>query len=169
MKKVLLFVFVLASLSVSGQAIDNYFESIRNNSAELIAFFSAMPKGGDLHNHYSGSVYAETYINYVVSQDYVINQRTLEVKDKAPENDGSNEKAWIHFSELDKEGKLAKYEQKLIQKWSVKDYNGVSYPSDLQFFETFGGFGIANNTPQRLEVGLLELKHRAQKENVSYI
>ena len=37
MKKVLFFVFVLASFSVSGQSIDNYFESIRNNSAELTA------------------------------------------------------------------------------------------------------------------------------------
>lgn len=29
--------------------------------ASLFAFFSSMPKGGDLHHHYSGSVYAETY------------------------------------------------------------------------------------------------------------
>ena len=28
-----------------------------------------MPKGGDLHHHYSGSVYAETYLEYVVDND----------------------------------------------------------------------------------------------------
>jgi hypothetical protein len=31
---------------------------IRNNEAALTAF-SQMPKGGDLHHHFSGSVYAE--------------------------------------------------------------------------------------------------------------
>ena len=165
MNKILLFVFTIISFSLKGQTINKYFESIRNNAAELSAFFSQMPKGGDLHNHYSGSVYAETYIDYVVRQDYVINEQTLEVR-TTPPADGSG---WAHFSKLNKDGTLAGYKEKLIQKWSVKDYNGVSYPSDKQFFETFSAFGIANDGPGRLDTGLLELKRRAQSENVSYI
>ncbi|MDR1250041.1 MAG: hypothetical protein LBK63_12150, partial [Treponema sp.] len=31
---------------------------IRNNRAKLQYFFTQMPKGGDLHNHLTGSVYA---------------------------------------------------------------------------------------------------------------
>ena len=166
MNRLLLSVFTFfISFSLNGQTIDRYFESIRNNAAELTAFFSQMPKGGDLHNHYSGSVYAETYINYVVQQDYVINEQTLEVKDAIPKD----RKGWYRFSQLNKKGLLASYKQKLIQKWSVKDYNGVSYPSDKQFFETFSGFGIANDGPGRLDTGLLELKRRSKNENVSYI
>ena len=165
MKKLLLFILLLISVSVSGQSIEKYFESIRNNTAALTAFFSQMPKGGDLHNHYSGSIYAETYINFVVQQDYVINESSLEVKPGIPK-DG---KGWVHFSKLNDSGLLAVYKQKLIQKWSVKDYNGVSYPSDKQFFETFSGFGVANNGPGQLDSGLMELKRRAQNENVSYI
>lgn len=168
MKKLLLSTMILASGAATAQtAIDNYFENIRNNSAQLTAFFSQMPKGGDLHNHYSGSVYAETYINYVIQEDYVINTQTLEVQQVIPA--GGDRSVWQHFSALAKSGQLSAYKQKLIQKWSVKDYNGVSYPSDKQFFETFAGFGIANNSIARLEVGLLELKQRAIKENVSYI
>jgi len=165
MKKLLPLVFSLLSFSLTAQTIDKYFESIRNNSAELTAFFSMMPKGGDLHNHYSGSVYAETYINYVVEQNDVINEQTLEVKTNAP----AGEKGWAHFSQLNDSGLLPAYKEKLIQKWSVKDYNGVSYPSDKQFFETFSGFGIANKGAGRLDTGLLELKRRALSENVSYI
>jgi adenosine deaminase len=165
MKKILLSLCALATLTAQGQTIDKYFENIRNNGAELTAFFSQMPKGGDLHNHYSGSVYAETYINYVVQQDYVINQATLEVKATPP----SDSKDWIHFSALNATGQLPVWKQKLMQKWSVKDYNGVSYPSDKQFFETFSGFGLANDGPYCLDTGLLELKRRAVKENVSYI
>ena len=165
MKKILLFACLLISVSAGAQTVDQYFESIRNNTAALTAFFSQMPKGGDLHNHYSGSVYAETYIDYVVQENYVINESTLEVKAHAPQ-DG---KGWVHFSKLNDSGLLAGYEQKLIQKWSVKDYNGVSYPSDKQFFETFSAFNIAVNGAGQLATGLMELKRRAQKENVGYI
>lgn len=165
MNKLLLLLLSLVSFSLSAQTIDKYFESIRDNSAELTAFFSQMPKGGDLHNHFSGSVYAETYISYVVQQDDFINEQTLEVKTHAP----AGETGWVHFSKLDDSGLLPAYKQKLIQKWSVKDYNGVSYPSDKQFFETFGAFNIANKGPGRLDTGLLELKRRALAENVSYI
>lgn len=164
MKKILIIALLLISLSAIAQPIDKYFESIRNNTVELTAFFSLMPKGGDLHNHYSGSVYAETYISYVVQQDYLINENTLEVRTDAP----VGTKGWVHFSQLNAT-QLSVCKQKLMQKWSVKDYNGISYPSDKQFFETFAGFGIANNSTARLEAGLMELKHRAQNEHVSYI
>jgi adenosine deaminase len=166
MRKIWLLLLVAASCAANAQSpMDRYFERIRNNEVELSAFFSEMPKGGDLHNHFSGSIYAETYINYVVGQDYVINENTLEVRAMAP----AEAKGWISFSKLNAQGLLPAYKQKLMQKWSVKDYNGVSYPSDKQFFETFSGFGVANNTIDRWEAGLLELKQRAKKENVSYI
>ncbi len=164
MKQLLSILFSVSSFTLSAQTIDKYFESIRKNEAELTAFFQQMPKGGDLHNHFSGSIYAETYINYVVDKDYVINENTLEVRTAAPDGD-----EWAHFSKLDKEGTLPAYKQKLIQKWSVKDYNGISYPSDKQFFETFGAFNIANKGAGRLDTGLLELKRRALTENVTYI
>lgn len=163
MKRLLLYICILAALHSNAQSIDRYFESIRNNRAELTAFFSAMPKGGDLHHHYSGSVYAETYIGYVVQQDYFIDTVTLKV------DTGKNNDNCLRFSQLNSLKLLPTFKQKLIQKWSVKDYNGVSYPSDKLFFETFPGFGIANNSQARLDTGVLELKRRAIKENVSYI
>ncbi len=166
MKKIFLSIFLLTSVAAGAQTIESYFESIRDNRAALTAFFSQMPKGGDLHNHYSGSVYAETYISYVVQQDYFINTATLQVLSAKPAKAVAE---WQRFSQLSKQGTLSAYKQKLIQKWSVKDYNGVSYPSDKQFFETFNGFNIANIGPGRLDTGILELKRRAKIENVSYI
>jgi adenosine deaminase len=38
------------------------FEKARGNPLDLRAFLERMPKGGDLHNHLSGAVYAESYI-----------------------------------------------------------------------------------------------------------
>src|SRR5262245_16632605 len=40
------------------------FASIRNNPLALRAFLREMPKGGDLHNHLSGSIYAESYLRW---------------------------------------------------------------------------------------------------------
>lgn len=150
------------SLSTFGQTVSDYFEKIRNNDALLTAFFAQMPKGGDLHHHYSGSIYTETYIDYVVSNNYFIDRKTLKVSEKKPPGDD-----WADFSTLKQEGTFAEYRQKLFQKWSVKDYNHVDYPSDKLFFETFAGFGVASRA--EIDKGLLEIKNRAKKENVSYI
>jgi len=166
MKKLLIALLCLSySICFAQSATEKtgkYLESIRNNEAALIAFFSQMPKGGDLHHHFSGSVYAETYIDYVVTHDYYINRNCLEVFPSPPKTGD-----WRRFSELKEDGELAEYKQKLIEKWSVKDYNGVSKPSDKQFFETFGAFNVASS--KCTDVGLVELKKRAKLENLSYI
>src|SRR6476660_6798813 len=53
-------------------------------SAELTMFFTQMPKGGDLHHHYSGAIYAETYVNFLDKQGYCVNKQTYRIEtDKA--------------------------------------------------------------------------------------
>lgn len=161
MKKNLFILLLILSFNASAQKAALYFESIRNNTAKLTAFMQQMPKGGDLHHHYTGSVYAETYLNYAITADLFLNRNTLEIRKQATPGD-----EWTKFSSLNKND-LAFFKQKLMQKWSVKDYNGVSYPSDKQFFETFSAFGPAAD--ETVKEGLIELKERAISENVSYI
>jgi hypothetical protein len=43
---------------------------------------------------------------------------------------------WEKFSAINKRGELGAYKQ-IMEKWSIKDYNEVSYPSDKLFFESF--------------------------------
>ncbi len=144
------------------QSTDFYFEKIRNNEAALTAFFSQMPKGGDLHHHYSGSIYAEPLLEHAIKEDFYLNIETMEVEKEKPLKGN-----WELFSALKNNGELENYKQKIMHKWSAKDYNYVDYPSDKLFFESFMKFepAIKNN----FEKGLLELKNRAIKENVSYI
>lgn len=157
---------VLVSLTIfaraGAQVVDNYLDGIRNNKAALTAFFSAMPKGGDLHNHFTGSLYTETYLDYVINRNYYLNTQTLEVA-KAP----GKTTDWQPFSALQQSGQLDAYKQKLIQIWSVKDYNGISSPSDKLFFGTFPLFSVASQNIW--DSGLLELKTRAVTEHVNYI
>src|SRR5229473_6328029 len=52
-----------------------YFESVRNQPSLLMDFLQRMPKGGDLHNHLSGAVYAESFVRWAV-QDGLCVDRT---------------------------------------------------------------------------------------------
>src|SRR4051812_11119898 len=46
------------------QAAADKFDAVLGNPDQLAAFLTAVPKGGDLHNHLSGAVYAETYLDW---------------------------------------------------------------------------------------------------------
>ncbi|KIO51898.1 amidohydrolase family protein [Flavobacterium hibernum] len=156
-----LFCFFIAQFGFSQQA-GNYLEKIRNNEALLTAFFQQMPKGGDLHHHFSGSIYAEPLLERAIAEDFYLNIETMEVSKTKPAKGN-----WQTFSSIKNNGKLDYYEQQIMQTWSAKDYNGVSVPSDDLFFDSFMKFEptIAGHFAE----GMLELKKRAIAENVSYI
>ena len=161
--KILYTLFFTFLLSISySQSTNDYLEKIRDNEVALTAFFSQMPKGGDLHHHFSGSIYAEPLLQQAISADFYLNTETMDVLKDKPGNGN-----WYKFSTLKNNGTLDLYKQKIMQKWSVKDYNYVDYPSDKLFFEAFMKFEPA--IQGNFGSGLLELKNRAISENVSYI
>ena len=155
-----LFCFFIAQIGFS-QSAESYLEKIRNNEALLTAFFQQMPKGGDLHHHFSGSIYAEPLLERAISEDFYLNLENMEVSKTKPSKGN-----WEKFSSLKNEGKLAFYEQQVMQTWSAKDYNG-SVPSDDLFFDSFQK--LEPTIPGHFAEGMLELKKRAIAENVSYI
>jgi len=143
------------------QSANLYLEKIRTNEAALTAFFQQMPKGGDLHHHFAGSVYAEPLLERAIKEDFYLNLETMEVS-KSKVSKGN----WEIFSSLKSKGQLPFYEQKIMETWSVKDYKG-SIPSDDLFFDSFDKFFPVIDG--HFAKGLLELKKRALSENVSYI
>lgn len=155
-----LFCFFIAQIGFS-QTADNYLQKIRNNEALLTAFFQQMPKGGDLHHHFSGSVYAEPLLERAIAEDFYLNLETMAVSKTKPAKGN-----WETFSSLKNNGKLEYYEQQVMQTWSAKDYNG-SVPSDDLFFDSFQKF--EPTIQGHFAEGMLELKKRALAENVSYI
>lgn len=165
MKK-LFILFVFSFFSAKSQSFDVQFDKIRNNTAQLRAFFSAMPKGGDLHHHYDGSIYTETFIDYAIKNDFWLNTSALVIQKEFSGN-VQKDKSWRKISDLIQKNEFGFYKQKLLEKWSSKDFHPSKGPSDDHFFSTFDGFVPAKDP--NLASGLLELKQRALKENVSYI
>jgi adenosine deaminase/adenosine deaminase CECR1 len=140
--------------------------------AELTMFFTQMPKGGDLHHHYSGAIYAEQYVDFLDKQGYCVNKQSYRiVTDKAvvqaERAKPAKERTCLATNDVYADD-LAWRE--LLQRWSSKDFNNhgaLQDPPDRQFFQTFGYFGPVSNA--NFHEGLLALKERALKENVSYI
>ena len=154
------------------RTVQYYDEALRQNpvnKARLNLFFTKMPKGGDLHHHFSGSIYAETYLDWVEKNpDLRIDQCTLRIVDlKDAENNAAC--PLLTVSELLKDN--ASY-RKLLTLWSDKDYgnhNHIQPAPDTNFFNTFGYFARVSGDYSNMEVGLNILKRRALAENVSYI
>jgi hypothetical protein len=81
-------VVVLATCAVAaapppaaqGEAVTaRYFASIRSHPSLLLAFLAEMPKGGDLHNHLSGAIYAESYLHWAAEDGLCIATATLSI------------------------------------------------------------------------------------------
>lgn len=53
------------------------FNAVRGNPLELHAFLIDMPKGGELHMHLSGAIYAETFIKDAAEDNLCVNLSTL--------------------------------------------------------------------------------------------
>jgi hypothetical protein len=50
--------------STGTSRVERYFDSIKTDPVRLRPFLQGMPKGGDLHNHVTGAVYAESYVQW---------------------------------------------------------------------------------------------------------
>ncbi len=133
------------------------------NIALLNLFFTQMPKGGDLHHHYSGSIYAETYLEWVKNKHWYIDSCTFKI---VPIKNSDGCKA-LSVDELIANDTLYR---KLLTLWSDKDFSNHSHeqlPPDSNFFNTFGYFSPISD--QYMDVSLNIIKERAINEDVSYI
>ena len=133
-------ILLLNTVTLIGQQTENaaktasYLEQIRPNTAQLTAFFSAMPKGGDLHHHFSGSVFGETYLEFVTAHDELwINTESLKVEYDKPEGlSATAAKKWKTVATLKQTGDFSTVAKSLMRRWSVMDYD-QSRPSHEQF------------------------------------
>jgi adenosine deaminase/adenosine deaminase CECR1 len=142
-------------------------------TAELTLFFSRMPKGGDLHHHYSGAVYAESYVDFLDKRGFCVDRKSYTiVTDKAAVDadraKAAKDRACLTTAEVYADDGVYR---ELLQRWSTKDFHNhgaQQSPPDRAFFSTFGYFGPVADTGN-FHDGLVEIKERAVRENVAYI
>src|ERR1700726_1761627 len=66
----------LAAAQTAEQRTACYLDSVRNQPSLLLAFLHDIPKGGDLHNHLNGTVYAEDLIDFAASDNFCVDRTT---------------------------------------------------------------------------------------------
>lgn len=143
--------------------------------AELTLFTNMLPKGGDLHHHYTGAIYAETYLDWVGLQKYCVYRTTdarlgiekFRIETKAQEQTDAARALCISPDAVRQDNA---FYRDLLTYWSDKDYDNHFHeqsPPDQQFFDTFGYFGPASG--YSYNEGLRALKARAQAENLGYM
>ena len=88
------------------------------NVAFLNLFMTKMPKGGDLHHHYPGTLYAETFLEWMEERGWLINPCDLTIL-LPSETPPSPECAGITVGALVADGERYR---RLLMLWSNKDF-----------------------------------------------
>jgi adenosine deaminase len=123
------------SLESQEQRAARYFESVRKLPPQQFAFLLQMPKGGDLHSHLSGAVYAESFIEWAATKGLCINQTTMTLSQlPCDPADGVPASTALTNAVL--------YRQ-MIDAWSMRYWEYSGQNGHDHFFDTFGKFGAA--------------------------
>ncbi|CAF3650169.1 unnamed protein product [Rotaria sp. Silwood1] len=143
--------------------------------SELNILLTAMPKGGDLHHHYSGAIYAETYLNWVDRHNYcvyredntILNIQKYRIETKVVELSDAAKALCITADAIRLDNG---FYREVLKRWSDIDYSNHYHeqpPPDKQFFDTFGYFDPVADS--NYHEGFMWLKNTAMSENVQYI
>ena len=144
------------------QRTAKYFESIKHDPVKLRAFLHAFPKGGDLHNHLSGAIYAESYIQWAAEMGMCATKDFVLVQPKQKDVCDEADQKLVRDATKD-----ARLYNGLIDALSMRNWNPSHEPGEYHFFSTFGKFGAVSRA--RKGDMLAEVMHRAAAENTLYL
>lgn len=133
--------------------------SLRDKPPQLREFLQRMPKGGDIHNHLSGSVYAESYIDFAATDGLCISTSTWHLSN--PPCDGGRRPAADARSDF-------AFRSQVIDAWSDRDVVPIpGWAEGDQFFGTFDRFGGVswNHTGPMIA----EVMRTSRMEGLSYL
>jgi adenosine deaminase len=146
------------------QRTARYFDSVRKQPPLLLAFLRDMPKGGDLHNHLDGAVYAEDLIDFAADGGMCVD-RTSSVL-VAPPCDDSCANYTPKPAARCAYGNQVLYNQ-LIDAWSLRNWNSGNESGHDHFFATFDKFGLASHT--HVAEAIAASTDRAGEDHLQYV
>ena len=158
-----LVISALAASQTAEQKTARYLDSIRKQPSLLLALLHDMPKGGDLHVHLTGAIYAEDMIDWAASDNFCIDRTTSRLL--GPPCDPCERytpKPAIRCAY----GDHVLYNQ-IIDAWSMRNWRPGEESGHDHFFATFDKFIPATITHTAEAVATVT--NRAAKENVQYI
>ena len=138
-----------------------YFESVRDSTPLAYMFLREMPKGGDLHNHLSGTVYAETYIAWAAEEGLCVDSAGTIAR---PPCDAAAGAVPASAALTD-----AALWNRIIDAMSVRNWPlGTGVAAHDDFFAAFNAFRAVSGSGRTGEM-LAELAANAAANNVAYV
>jgi adenosine deaminase len=132
----------LVAMAATGHAASSdearteaYFQSIRKSPNLLLPFLREMPKGADLHNHLSGSIYAESLIQWGAESKDCVDSKTFVV------SSGPCGPSLPMSHAFDDPSLYAG----MIDAFSMRNWQLSGQSGHDHFFDTFGKFGQATD------------------------
>jgi adenosine deaminase len=136
------------------------FESMRKSPPQQLAFLLRMPKGGDLHSHLSGSVYAERYIEWGAEKGLCVNQASMVLSEGTCDPKANQ----VAVSTALTNPVLYR---NMVNAWSMRFWQFSGQNGHDQFFDAFLKFSVG--TYGRTGRMLADAVSRAARGRVSYL
>src|SRR5580765_1047226 len=159
----LLALALTTSAQTAEQRTSQRLDAIRKNPSLLLSFLQTMPKGGDLHNHLSGAIYAENWIDYAIQDNLCVDRTTSSLlPPPCDESCASSNKPAVRCAY----GDHVLYNQ-LVDAWSMRNWNPGDGSGHDHFFATFDKFNLA--TINSVGNQLAEVSARAATDHLQYL
>jgi hypothetical protein len=150
----------LQSALVSAASAESYFKSIRDNPLLLRDFLFRFPKGGELHTHLDGAIYAESYIAWAAADGKCIDLTSYTII--MPPCDESAGRPPMAAIEMNPD-----IVNPIIDAFSIRNYERGSLSGHDQFFSTFMRY--SEGSKGRHGSMLAEITNRAARQNTYYL
>ena len=157
----LLWPALLLAADPSG-AMEARLAQLRANPPALYAFLLRMPKGGDLHNHLTGAVYAESYLDAAAEDGLCANLRAGSLV--LPNQDGGCAEGDVPAARAARDNALR---NELIDSFSMRAFVPGTESAHDHFFGAFAKFNAVKAGHRG--AFLAELTRRAAEQNESYL
>jgi hypothetical protein len=161
-----LLILLLATLAAAQsfeQRTSLYLERIRKQPQLLLAFVRDMPKGGDLHNHLDGAIYAEDLIDFAADAQLCVDRTSSRlIPGPCDSCDNYTAKPGARCSYADH----VLYNQ-MIDAWSMRNWRPGDESGHDHFFATFDKFGLASHT--HVAEAIAAATNRAAIDHLQYV
>jgi hypothetical protein len=141
----------------------SWLEKHRDRPRMVRTFVQRMPKGGDIHSHLSGAVYAENYLKWAADDGYCVDPAKVEL---IPPQDCSKSPTYFPAAELPKNTNT--YDA-LVNRWSTRNLAFAGKSGHDQFFQAFAGFDLISSSAKRRDDMVAEVANRAASQYISYL
>ncbi len=153
----------VAGAQSSEQRTVRYLESVRKQPQLLLAFVRDLPKGGDLHNHLDGALYAEDLVDFSADGGLCVDRtssRLLAPPCDSCENYTAKPAARCSY------GDHVLYNQ-MIDAWSMRNWRPGDESGHDHFFAAFDKFGLASHT--HVAEAIAAATNRAGLDHLQYV